>query len=145
MTEPVFIYSTAFTSGQYAGGYMQQRVKGQQVTSKTGSLSQSYQGTYRFFIDSGHGWLEVPQSEVVASGAKISAYSYYDPVTGMAYLEEDCDAPAFLRATGKDRKGSSIGETVESSAPRRLPRYGAEAFIDSQIFVVRPGGPGKVA
>ena len=31
------------------------------------------QGRYRFFEDSGHGWLEVPRAEVVASGAAISA------------------------------------------------------------------------
>ena len=96
--------------------------------------------TYRFFADSGHGWLEVPRAEVVASGAKISTYSYYDPLTDMAYLEEDCDAPAFLKAVGKH--WDSAGRTLYSSAPRRFPRYGAEAFIDSHIFVIRPDGTG---
>lgn len=54
---------------------------------------------YRFFADPGHGWLEVPHSEVVASGAKISACSYYDPVTDMAYLEEDGDLLSLLKAS----------------------------------------------
>jgi hypothetical protein len=96
--------------------------------------------TYRFFADPGHGWLEVPRAEVVESGAKISAYSYYDPATDRAYLEEDCDAPAFLAATGMD--WGSAGRTLHSSAPRRLPRYGIEAFIDSHIFVIRPDNTG---
>lgn len=95
---------------------------------------------YRFFADPGHGWLEVPRAEVLASGAKISGYSYYDPATDMAYLEEDCDAPAFLAATGAD--WGSAGRTLYSSAPRRLPRYDVEAFIDSHIFVIRPDSTG---
>lgn len=36
---------------------------------------------YRLFFDSGHGWLEVPRAEVVASGAKVSKSSHYDPQT----------------------------------------------------------------
>jgi hypothetical protein len=49
--------------------------------------------TYRFIT-------EVPRSEVEASGISVSSYSYYDPTTDMVYLEEDCDATAFIRATG---------------------------------------------
>lgn len=54
--------------------------------------------TYNFISDPGHGWLEVPVTEVRASGAKISPYSYRGRVKGeaMAYLEEDCDAGKFL-------------------------------------------------
>ena len=69
---------------------------------------------------------------MVASGAKISRYSYYDPLTDMAYLEEDCDAPQFLKAVGKN--WDSVGRPLYSSAPRQLPHYGAEAleaFIDN--------------
>ncbi len=97
---------------------------------------------YRLFIDSGHSWLEVPRAEIVASGAKISVYSYYDPVTDMAYLEEDCDAPAFLAATGTG--WSSAGRTLYSSAPRQLPRYDVEAFTDGHIFVIRLNNTGAV-
>jgi hypothetical protein len=94
---------------------------------------------YRFFTDSGHGWLEVSRREVVASGADISAYSYYDPVTDMAYLEEDCDALAFLKASGRDWSSLPVLE-VNSFMPRRLSAYDAADFIDAHVCVVRPGG-----
>jgi hypothetical protein len=94
---------------------------------------------YRFFTDPGHGWLEVSRREVVASGANISACSYYDPVTDMAYLEEDCDALAFLKASGRDWSSLPVLE-VNSSMPRRLPAYDAADFIDAHVYVVRPGG-----
>jgi hypothetical protein len=92
---------------------------------------------YRFFADPGHGWLEVYRAEVVASGAKISGYSYYDPLTDMAYLEEDCDAPNFLNAVGKT--WDDVGRTLYSSAPRQFPAYDAADFIDTHMYVVRPG------
>lgn len=56
---------------------------------------------YTWIEDPGHSWLCVPKKEVVESGADISVYSYQDPETGMAYLEEDCDACIFLAAAGK--------------------------------------------
>lgn len=96
---------------------------------------------YRFFADPGHGWLEVSGAEVVASGVKISKYSYYDPLTNMAYLEEDCDAPAFLAAVGKN--WDSVGRTLYSSAPRQLPAYDAADFIDTHVYVVRPAWAGS--
>ena len=47
-----------------------------------------------FHTDPGHGWLEVPVKEVRNSGVPISQCSY---IKGdKAYLEEDCDAPAYL-------------------------------------------------
>jgi len=87
---------------------------------------------YRFFADLGHGWLEVPRAEVVESGAEISAYSYYDPATDMAYLEEDCDAPAFLKAVGLEWHSMHVA-TVSSSMLRRLPAYGPEAIAQLRV------------
>jgi hypothetical protein len=81
----------------------------------------SEDGAYRFFEDAGHGWLEVPRREVVASGANISRYSYYDPKTDMVYLEEDCDAISFLEASGKGLNWPTT--TMRNSMPRRLPAY----------------------
>ena len=47
-----------------------------------------------FHTDPGQGWLEVPVKEVRDSGVPISQCSY---IKGdKAYLEEDCDAPAYL-------------------------------------------------
>ena len=50
-----------------------------------------------FHTDPGHGWLEVPKTLVSeAIRAKISRYSYQDD--NNFYLEEDCDAPLFLKS-----------------------------------------------
>lgn len=55
---------------------------------------------YTFHYDPGHGWLEVPLSELRKLGIadKISIYSYMSG--DVAYLEEDCDAPLFMGAAG---------------------------------------------
>jgi hypothetical protein len=53
---------------------------------------------YIFHEDAGHGWLEVPLEALrtLSIGKKISPYSY---VHGdKAYLEEDRDAPIFMKA-----------------------------------------------
>jgi hypothetical protein len=54
--------------------------------------------TYKFHIDPGHGWLEVPMAELEELGIAdhISSCSYRDGDT--AYLEEDCDFATFLAA-----------------------------------------------
>ena len=51
----------------------------------------------KWVVSPGHGWLVVPVAKVRASGAEISPFSW---VTrgGNAYLEEDCDADAYLDA-----------------------------------------------
>jgi len=54
--------------------------------------------TYIFHTDPGHGWLAVPFKDLYALGIedKISGCSYVKGKT--AYLEEDCDAPRFIKA-----------------------------------------------
>lgn len=51
-----------------------------------------------FHSDAGHGWLEVPRKLVKALGieAEISSFSYQKH--GTVYLEEDSDAPKFIKA-----------------------------------------------
>jgi len=61
--------------------------------------------TYKSFEDPGHGWLEVPMSDLFELGIAdaISPYSYFDKETSLAYLEEDLDASNFVasaRAAG---------------------------------------------
>jgi len=53
--------------------------------------------TYTFYEDPGHGWLSVKRQELVDLNIlnQISSYSYQRGNT--VYLEEDCDAPVFLR------------------------------------------------
>lgn len=54
--------------------------------------------TYKFISDPGHGWLQVPISELYELGlvGDISNYSYRD--REYAYLEEDVDAGVFITA-----------------------------------------------
>ena len=49
-----------------------------------------------------HGFLQVSKYDVIGNGFKPSSFSFYEPGTGRMYLEEDCDAPAFLRLAGID-------------------------------------------
>ena len=55
---------------------------------------------YTWVTDAGHGWLMVHMEEINALNiaGQISEYSYMDRRTGLAYLEEDCDASVFLDA-----------------------------------------------
>ena len=46
--------------------------------------------------DSAHGWIKAPLGLVYSLGLTPSRYSYHDSTH--AYLEEDCDAPRFIRA-----------------------------------------------
>ena len=55
--------------------------------------------TFKFWIDPGHGWLQVAWYDLKALGLNprdFSRYSYRN--RNMFYLEEDCDAPKFLAA-----------------------------------------------
>lgn len=56
--------------------------------------------TYTFYTDPGHGWLQVPKSELIELGVadRISSYSYQELDT--VYLEEDCDLSTFFKAKG---------------------------------------------
>ena len=59
---------------------------------------------YTFYEDPGHGWLEVPMTELVELGIAdvITPCSYmtrdYVAPHKLAYLEEDCDLTTFLVA-----------------------------------------------
>ena len=53
---------------------------------------------FKFYCDPGHGWLAVPIKSSNDVGLYCTAYSRYSYVKGMTlYLEEDCDAPKFLK------------------------------------------------
>jgi hypothetical protein len=55
-----------------------------------------------WITDPGHAWLVVPMRDVVESGISPSPWSYISDDGHWAFLEEDADAPAFLKATGQD-------------------------------------------
>ncbi len=70
--------------------------------------------TFKFHEDPGHGWLEVPKSESYAIGIAAAQYSRFSYREGDTfYLEEDCDAPRFIRAwQAKHGKRMETGETI---------------------------------
>ena len=76
---------------------------------------------YRFIADSGHAWLEVPIEELKTLGIadKISTYSYMN--NGMAYLEEDCDAPVFAAAKKWEKWQGNIREIYQNKC--RIRNY----------------------
>ena len=59
---------------------------------------------YVFHEDPGHGWLEVDRHELArfVDLSEVSYFSYQNDFSyqngGKVYLEEDCDAPLFLKA-----------------------------------------------
>src|SRR4051812_5054830 len=69
--------------------------------------------------DPGHSWLVLPADAVRVTqarfGIKITEYSYFSPLRGLAYLEEDVDALAYLLA----------GDTFETITPERKARWHA--------------------
>jgi hypothetical protein len=79
----------------------------------------------RMISDPGHGWLEVPVSELVRLGIakQISPYSYRKGQ--MAYLEEDMDAGTYLQAlqdAGEPRP--NLVEVYQEHTPiRNYPKY----------------------
>lgn len=87
------------------------------IASERGSFAHR---SLRFISDPGHGWLEVPVSELVRLGIakKISRYSYKKGA--MAYLEEDSDAGVYLAAlaaAGEPRP--ALDEVYQESTPIR--------------------------
>lgn len=62
------------------------------------SDSSTFPEEFTFHEDPGHGWLEVPYHllGLFKIKSKVSRYSYINGET--VYLEEDCDAPLFIRA-----------------------------------------------
>jgi len=55
--------------------------------------------TFKFWIDPGHGWLQVAWYDMKAVGLNPRDFSRYSYRNGnQFYLEEDCDAPKFIAA-----------------------------------------------
>ncbi len=103
---------------------------------------------YRFISDPGHGWLEVPVSELdqLNIAHLISSCSYTNGA--FVYLEEDCDLSVFFTATygRRETRGNSVAmfweglcEDVfqENTFVRRLPAFVADpdyTFNDAMIY-----------
>ena len=79
---------------------------------------------YTFHEDAGHGWLEVPFTDLAFAGVHmdISHYSYMQGTT--AYLEEDDDAGKFMRALAeRGYKPEIVRKYQEDSFIRKLNSY----------------------
>ena len=80
---------------------------------------------YNYHTDPGHGWIEVPISELRRLKLKPSPYSYKKGQ--LAYLEEDCDASAWAHA--KRAAGEAfelVALNVDHDHPiRDFSRFGA--------------------
>lgn len=72
---------------------------------------------YQMVNDPGHGWLRVPEAELIALGiaGEITFYSYMTRDRHV-WLEEDCDLSTFLDAKLKLEKLPNGRLTDESSA-----------------------------
>ncbi|HUY78895.1 MAG TPA: hypothetical protein VMV29_19135 [Ktedonobacterales bacterium] len=84
---------------------------------------------YIYILDPDHGWLEVPEQDVVDAGVadRISRYSYRDYEHHLWYLEEDCDMPLFLAAAGLTEQDFTEAYHGADCFVRRLPHVGATA------------------
>ena len=79
-----------------------------------------------FYSDAGHGYLKVPLKLIKTYGLinKISGYSYKSKEFG--FLEEDCDAPLFLKAVedaGNKDKYVIEEKYVETAACRNYANF----------------------
>ena len=89
---------------------------------------------YQFYMDPGHGWLKVPIKDLVVLGiaGKITRYSY---VKGKyAYLEEDCDAPLFIKALKERNQEPRIEDHTanSSSSIRGYQPYRPEDYREEE-------------
>lgn len=82
--------------------------------------------SYKFYGDSGHGWISVKMDELVNLGIadKISHYSYRKNQT--AYLEEDCDMTLFVRA--KMARGEIVTVKEKHSDRSAIRGYSSYSF-----------------
>jgi len=78
-----------------------------------------------YLQDPGHGWLIAPAALVRQLGCTPSRYSFIDHAADLAYLEEDCDAGAFMHALRLYGITPQIIErhVTGDAACRALPRW----------------------
>ena len=78
-----------------------------------------------FHYDPGHAWLQVPKTDLAKYKIKgISNYSHQDE--DFAYLEEDCDAPIYIKTLADLNIAISISELEDRIGIRDLPRFEKE-------------------
>ena len=95
---------------------------------------------YLFHSDAGHAWLAVPihHLEELNIENKISTFSYMKD--GIAYLEEDCDAPLFLSAYksthGESAKFLEVEQHLDYSPIRNFETYHWSNIIQERAGLI---------
>jgi hypothetical protein len=87
--------------------------------------------TFTFHTDPSHGWLEVRVTELLKANLAPSDFSAYSYQQGdVVYLEEDCDAPVFIRSYEAHVGPISVAEKYSHYTHwiRNLPRI--ECIVD---------------
>ena len=74
-----------------------------------------------FTSDEGHGWLAVPVADYPDVLRFGTGFGYLDRAAGVAYLEEDCEVPAFLAAYPAAREGIEVRHVFGYASIRSLP------------------------
>jgi hypothetical protein len=108
---------------------------------------QAQKAVFCWVSDPGHSWLAVSLDEQEGfPDAKrfASQYSFLDYAmnnfTGVVYLEEDEDAPAFIRKYNLDGRAWPTQELPEDHSIRSLPRgealTQAQQFIDDHVKII---------
>lgn len=96
---------------------------------------------FNFYSDAGHGWLAVKKQLVWDLGLAdaISQCSYEKGKT--VYLEEDCDAPKFLKAYENNTGCQPTIVVKRISGQSRIRSYQSYRSLASyrDIFKVNPG------
>lgn len=82
--------------------------------------------TLSFHFDAGHGWLAVPLADFPDALDFGTGFGYHDVANGTVFLEEDCEAPAFL-AAHPDVSWVEVNDGTDSPI-RSLPRI-AESSV----------------
>ena len=100
--------------------------------------------------DSSHGWLAValdsehglPEAKRFASQYSLMDYAG-DNFAGIVYLEEDEDAPAFIKHYNLDGRAWQTHQLPEDNEIRNLPRgearTKAQQFIDEHFQIIKVG------
>ena len=87
----------------------------------------------KFHSDPGHGWLEVPLTEIrkLNIHLKISPYSYLSRDGRMVYLEEDCDANTFVESLEKTGEKIEFEDISHNNLCfiRNLPHYPNATYV----------------
>lgn len=91
----------------------------------------------KFITDDGHGWLAVDLNEYPSARNFGTGYGYINDRTNIIYLEEDCEAYAFLKSLwdGDTSKARDLPhEVIDGYALlRKLPNNEA-VFDTSKLY-----------